>query len=212
MKILFDLMAKHSEAEGQLLTYDIGNQRFLKVTDRCNLNCIFCPKKNIGEAGDDQLNLPDEPSLTKIIDIVCGTGSCREVIFSGLGEPTYRLYDILKAARYLQNKGIRAVLHTNGLADRIHDRTIAPDLEDNIDEVNISINAHTAEVYEKVSRPSIDNAFQSVIDFVKSARDYVPIVNISATRGISDINIDSCKALAEELQVGFVERTLSRPC
>ena len=210
--ILFNLMAKHSSKQSVILHYDVGDKRFIKVTERCNLNCKFCPKQNLLGSSTKQFPAPKEPSLTEIIDSVCATGNCREVIFSGLGEPTYRLYDILKAARYLKSKGVRAVLHTNGLADRIHDRPIAPDLEDNIDAINISLNAHCAEAYDKVCRPEIENAFQSVTDFIRNVREYVPEVSVSATRGLPEVNMDACRELANELGVRFQERLITQPC
>ena len=212
MDTLFNLMAKHSSRQNPILHYDVGDQRYIKVTDRCNLNCVFCPKKNLIGSSDESSKVPYEPSLTDIIDSVCATGNCREVIFAGMGEPTYRLYDILKAARYLQGKGVRAVLHTNGLADRIHNRSIAPDLEDNIDAVNVSINAHCADAYDKICRPDIANAFQSVVEFVTNVREYVPDVSISAIRGLPEVNMDACRELANELGVRFQERLITQPC
>lgn len=212
MDILFKLMSKHPSKMGMILHYDIGDQRFVKVTERCNLNCRFCPKQNLLGSSCKRLPVPREPSLAEIIDSVCATGKCREVIFSGLGEPTYRLYDILQAARLLRGKGVRVVLHTNGLADRIHARSIAPDLEDNIDAINISLNAHCADAYNWVCRPEIDNAFESALEFVRNVREYVPEVSISATRGLPEVNTDACRELADELGVRFQERLITQPC
>jgi TatD DNase family protein len=103
-------------------------------------------------------------------------------------------------------------LHTNGLADRLHGRPIAPDLEDNIDAVNIALNAHDEASYLKNCRPTIENAFRSALDFVESVREYVPSVSISAVRDIPGINIAACRDLARELNVNFEERTIIQPC
>lgn len=194
--------------------YDVGSRRFLNVTRRCNLNCIFCPETDAAYRGQT-ISSPEvgaEASLTDIIDAVCGSGNCREVVFDGIGEPTFRLYDLMQAARYLKHKGIRARLSTNGLADRLHGRSIAPDLEDNIDAVTIALNAHDEESYQRNCRPMIENAFRSALDFVESVKEYVPSVSISAVYDIPSININACRDLARELGVDFEERPITQPC
>jgi TatD DNase family protein len=214
VKILFELMSKHRNMEIDRLFYDIGSRRILNVTRRCNLDCHFCPQSAHVARGDSEQarSRDDEPSLTEIIDAVCGNGNCREVIFSGIGEPTYRLYDLMQAARYLHSKGIRTRLITNGLADRLHGRAIAPDLEDNIDAVCISLNAHDATSYQKNCRPTYENAFGSVLEFIESAKEYVPSVSISTVRGVPGVDVDACRELARKLGVGFEERLLLQPC
>lgn len=212
MKVLVDMMAKHPQTfRNELVHYDIGKRRYIDITERCNLSCHFCPKAD--RRGDEQVELvSNEASLTSLIDNVCATGRCSEVVFSGLGEPTYRLYDILKAARYLKNRGVRVVLNTNGLADQIHQRMIAPDLEDNIDEINVSLNGHDAETYERLCRPRIHGAFPSVLQFLESAREYVPSVNIMCAEGIPGVRLDLLQELASGLGVGFRTTSASQPC
>lgn len=207
-------MSKHPGTATDRLFFDVGSRRFLNVTRRCNLDCLFCPQTSLiirGEAG--QLDsASSEPGLTDIIDAVCGSGNCREVIFSGLGEPTYRLYDLMQAARYLHHKGIKTRLMTNGLADRLHGRPIAPDLEDNIDAICVSLNAHDEESYQRNCRPAFEDAFQSVLEFIKSVKEYVPSVSISAVRDFPGVDIDACRNLARELNVNFEERLINQPC
>jgi len=214
VEILFELMAKYSGMATDSLYYDVGSRRFLNVTRRCNLDCHFCPHTAhiIRDLAKEAGSSSSEPSLTEIIDAVCGSGNCREVIFAGLGEPTYRLYDLMQAARYLHGKGIRTRLFTNGLADRLHGRSIAPDLEDNIDAVSVALNAHDEASYLENCRPTIDGAFRSAIKFIESVKEYVPSVSISAVRGVPSVNIDACRELARELGVGFEERLLLQPC
>lgn len=212
MRTLFEIMAKHSSTRSERVFYDVGNRRFVSVTQRCNLACVFCPRKDEPDAGVDKYRLLDEPTLTRLIDTVCATGGCREVIFAGFGEPTYRLYDILKASRYLQTRGVKVTLHTNGLADRIHHRKIAPDLEDNIDEINVSLNAYDAGSYERICRPTIEGAFQSVIDFIESAKEYVPSVNIVSTSDTAGVQHQRIRDLATSLGVGYRELSASHHC
>lgn len=209
---MFEIMAKYPSKGTDRIYYDVGDRRFIDVTQRCNLDCVFCPRQGEPDSGLDNYQLRHEPSLTRLIDAVCATGNCREVIFSGLGEPTYRLYDVLKAARYLKKRGVKVTLHTNGLADRIHERMIAPDLEDNIDEINVSLNAFDADSFDSICRPNIDGAFKSVIDFIESAKEYVPSVNIVSIGDVEVVQHHRIRDLAASLGVGYRELSGSQHC
>ena len=191
---------------------DVGNQRFVNITGHCNLDCRFCPEPADRSEGSKDTLLVPEPGLRKIIESVCTSHSCREVRFCGLGEQTYRLYDVLRAGRFLRIKGVRVVLDTNGLADRIHDRMVAPDLEDNVDCVNVKIPAANAQDYERICRPKISNAFESVIEFIKSARDYVPEINLVIPAQQPEIDPKAVQKLAEDLKIGFQQREKASLC
>jgi TatD DNase family protein len=186
--------------------HDSGIRRLVHLTGRCNLNCLYCPEPaDRSKHGEDSPPV-SEPSLRELIQSVCGNNPGREVQFGGLGEQTYRLYDILRAGRFLRLKGMRVVLNTNGLADRIHNRSVAPDLEDNVDCVNVNIPAANAEDYERICRPKINNAFESIIEFVKSARDYVPEINLAVPALQPEVDLAGIEKLAKELNIGFQAR------
>lgn len=138
--------------------HDSGKQRVISVTGRCNLNCRFCPEPADRSEGGSSTLPGAEPSLREIIDAACCSSPGYEIRFSGPGEQTYRLYDILRAGRFLRGKGVRVVLNTNGLANRIHNRPVAPDLEDNVDCVNVNLSAANAREYERICRPGFSNA------------------------------------------------------
>jgi TatD family-associated radical SAM protein len=103
----------------------------------------------------------------------------------------------------LRIKGVRVVLDTNGLADRIHDRMVAPDLEDNIDCVNVTLPAANAVDYQRFCKPKISNAFESVIEFVKSVRDYVPEINLVVPAQQPGVDPIAVQKLAKDLKIGF---------
>jgi TatD DNase family protein len=199
-------MAGIQSVPGKKFYHDSGNQRFVNLTGRCNLNCQYCPEPmERTQSGDDTL-LGPEPSLKELLLVVCSNCSGREIHFTGLGEQTYRLYDILCAGRYLRRNGARVVLNTNGLADRIHNRPVAPDLEDNVDCVNVSLPAINASDYERICRPGIDNAFESVINFIEGMRGYVPEINLAVPAGQPDVDVEGVQKLAKELEIGFQQR------
>jgi len=190
-------------APGKKIYHDIGKRRFINVTGRCNLNCRFCPEPADRSGRGSTTLLGPEPSLREIIDAACCSGPGYEIQFAGLGEQTYRLYDILRAGRFLRGKAVRVVLNTNGLADRIHNRPVAPDLEDNVDCVNVTLPAANAQDYEKICRPGVSNAFESVIEFIENMRDYVSEINLAAPAGQPEVDLAGVEKLARKLGIGF---------
>jgi 12,18-didecarboxysiroheme deacetylase len=78
------------------------------MTRRCNLKCIHCYSNSA------DVNYPDELTTAegkKLIDDLAQFGS-PVILFSG-GEPLLRP-DLLELAQYATNKGMRAVISTNG--------------------------------------------------------------------------------------------------
>ena len=60
--------------------------------------------------------------------------------------------NLLASAAYAKEKyGIKVRLNTNGLGNLYHKRNIVPELAKVVDSVSISLNAPTAEKYQKVT-------------------------------------------------------------
>jgi Fe-coproporphyrin III synthase len=78
------------------------------VTRRCNLKCVHCYAHARDEAFPDELSTSEGK---KVLDDLAGFG-CPVVLFSG-GEPLVRP-DLMELASYAVNKGMRAVISTNG--------------------------------------------------------------------------------------------------
>ena len=78
------------------------------MTRRCNLKCIHCYSNSA------DIDYPDELTTEegkKLIDDLAAFGS-PVILFSG-GEPLLR-QDLLELAQYATDKGMRAVISTNG--------------------------------------------------------------------------------------------------
>jgi Fe-coproporphyrin III synthase len=78
------------------------------VTRRCNLKCVHCYAHARDEAFPDELSTGEGK---KVLDDLAGFG-CPVVLFSG-GEPLVRP-DLMELAAYAVDKGMRAVISTNG--------------------------------------------------------------------------------------------------
>ena len=105
------------------LTYKVKNGIYVNMTNRCPCACTFCLRHNApGVYGSDPLWLDREPTVDEVIESLKGwnLSSLDEVVFCGYGEPTERLYDILKVAEYIKSvSGIKIRINTNGLSDLI---------------------------------------------------------------------------------------------
>ena len=199
-------------AESPVIAYSLHGNCYLNVTNRCSLRCTFCPKFNgTWDVKDYNLRLTREPSVASILLAAGDPSRYREVVFCGLGEPTSRLYEVLEVAQTLRRKGAKRLrLNTDGLANLVQGHDITPNLEGCIDALSVSLNAHNEKLYEQHCRPQHPGSFQAVLDFVASARLFVPDITITAIRGLDGVDIAACERIAANLGVKFRERTLDQ--
>ncbi len=197
----------------QIFGYTVDGDRYLNITNRCTLQCDHCPKHR----GDwtcygHDLHLHREPTVSEMLDAVGDPLDCNHVVFSGYGEPTLRLYDMLEVSRRVYGLGGKVRLETDGLASVFFGRDIAPDLESNVDTLVISLKAQDSETYEKICKPKISHAYDAVVEFIRRAKHFVPNVTVTAMADTKGVDLDACQHLAQELEVDFVSRAPSHYC
>jgi TatD family-associated radical SAM protein len=129
-----------------------------------------------------------------------------EIVFCGYGEPTERLDDLLKVARYIGSKSdIKIRINTNGLSDLINKRDTTEDLRGIIVAVSISLNAKGPEEYLALCHPRFGiQAFDAIIDYTRRVKEVVPDVTMSIVGGtIPRQDEGPCRKIAESLGVKF---------
>lgn len=192
--------------------YEAHKNLYLNLTNRCSADCIFCIRNFADGVYGYDLRLSKEPSTKEIIEALEGLdlSKYREIVFTGLGEPTLRFDVVLAVTRWLKSRNIRVRLDTNGHAALINPgKDVISELKNaGIDSISVSLNAESEEKYNKLCRPIHKNAYRAILEFVKRARKAgintrVTVVNVS------EIDLDKCKKLAEELDSEFHIRTLS---
>ena len=187
------------------LTYKVKNGVYVNMTNRCPCACTFCLRHNApGVYGSDPLWLDREPTVEEVIESLKGwdLSSLDEIVFCGYGEPTERLYDILKVAEYIRSvSDIKIRINTNGLSDLIHGRSTAPDLKGLIDTVSVSLNATNAEDYLKVCRPRFGiESYDAMLKFTKECTKYVPSVVMTVVDVVTSKEEQAkCKAICDSL-------------
>ena len=189
------------------ISYPYEGALYLNLTNRCDCACVFCLRAN-GHKGSiyaDDLWLEHEPSREEILADLDqrDLSRWRELVFCGFGEPTYRLDDALWLIDTLKGRGplppVR--INTNGHANLIHGRDVAPDLKGRFDVVSVSLNAPTAERYCALTRPRAgEAAWDSMLDFTRRAAQVVPDVCMTIVdKGLEPGELERCQELARSL-------------
>ena len=163
------------------ITYPVKNGIYVNMTNRCDCACTFCLRYNAsGVYGSDPLWLEREPSVEEVIDSLkqWKLEEKSEVVFCGYGEPTERLEDLLKVAAWIkENTAVPVRINTNGLSDLLYEKDTAYMLEGKIDTVSVSLNANTAEDYNRLCRPKFGlKSYEAMLKFTKDCTKYVPNV------------------------------------
>ena len=186
------------------ISYEVGNNLYLNLTNKCPCACTFCIRNHAdGAYGSEPLWLEHEPSMEEITETLSSLDlrSYDEIVFCGYGEPTCRLDIVIKTAEWLKSRLNGAVplrINTNGLGDLINGRSIAAELCAAMDVISVSLNAGTENEYMKVTRPKYDNAFKAMQQFtadcvktgsaevIMSVVDVIPKEQIEASREIAE--------------------------
>lgn len=192
-------------AKAMTISYEVGNNLYLNITNKCPCSCTFCIRNNAdGAYGSDPLWLEHEPSMDEIKADIDSRDLAKydDIVFCGYGEPTERLDVLLETAAYLRTKEKcpKLRLNTNGLGELVNGTSgeTAEKLSDALDVISVSLNAPTEEDYMKVTRPRFADAFANMqkftADCVKSGKvevmmsvvDVIPEEQINASRELAE--------------------------
>lgn len=192
-----------------VITYPVKSGLYVNLTNRCPCACVFCLRQNApGIFGSDSLWLEREPTVDEVIASIESRNldDFTELVFCGYGEPTERLDDLLAVARHVKSirPGMHVRVNTNGLSDLIHGEPTAAKLKGLVDTVSISLNTPDPEEYLKVCRPKFGlESWQSMLEFARSCRDYVPnVVMTIVDAPVTTPEIqEKCKAITDSLGV-----------
>lgn len=199
------------------IAYPIKDSLYLNITNRCTNQCGFCIRNMARQFnGEHDLWLDREPSVEEILKAIGDPARYKQIVFCGYGEPLVRLEDVKKVAKRLKfqqpasndelnTKGqipnIR--IDTNGQANLYWGRNILPELKGLIDHLSISLDAQNAEIYQKLCQPSFgEAAYPAVIEFIKEAVKYIPIVEASVV-DLPEVDKSACKKIAVSLGAKF---------
>jgi len=204
------LQKKASETlSKETLVYTIGKNLYINLTDRCTLACEFCPKIQ-GSMDVHEYNLllshrhPAEEYIEKIGDPT----QYDEIVFCGFGEPTLRIKELLQIATFCKEAGTQVRVNSDGLGNLVNKRNILPELSKCVDALSVSMNAQNEEVYDRHCVPAVKGSYDSMLEFLRLAPEYIPDTTATAIDGLEGVDIDACDAKAKQLKVKFRRRVL----
>jgi TatD DNase family protein len=189
------------------IVYPIRNSLYLNITNRCSNHCTFCAKNASYIVKGHDLELAHEPSAEELIQAVGDPQRVQEIVFCGFGEPLLRLETVKAVAAELKKKGARVRIDTDGQANLVYGRNILPELKGLVDAISVSLNAETAEKYQRLCRsPFGEEGFRGLLDFIREAKKFIPEV-VATIVEMPGVDIEACRRLAEdELGVKFKRR------
>ncbi|MEM2987775.1 MAG: TatD family nuclease-associated radical SAM protein [Candidatus Bathyarchaeia archaeon] len=199
------------------IVYWLGENLYLNVTNRCSNNCYFCLRNFREGVGGFNLKLEREPTVKEIIaelENIINWRNWREIVFCGFGEPLLRLDCVLEVSRWIRRhygKIVTLRVDTNGQAILYNEgRKVAEELKmAGIDKVSVSLNAHDKEAYNQICKPTFENAFESIIEFIKKTKGLLD-VEITAIR-IPEVDIQKVEEIARQMGVKFRVREYIQP-
>lgn len=192
--------------------YNYGADLYANITNKCPCRCEFCIRDivdGLGSAGS--LWLKREPTLEELKEMARKVEwpDFDELIFCGYGEPTARLDVMLELVRYIRKdlgRDIKVRLNTNGLANLMHGRDTTSDMVGLIDKVSVSLNAPSAEKYNRLCHPDFgEKSWYEIIAYTRLVKEKIADVTMSVVSGtISNEDIMLCRDIAErEIGVKF---------
>ena len=200
-------------AENDNLVYLLDGKIYINLTNLCTNDCIFCIRRLKDDVVGADMWLKNEKITSK--DVIAQLEKVSDkiskgVTFCGYGEPTIKVDLIKEVSKYIKenypNTKIR--VNTNGHGNFINKRNIIEDLKGLVDEFSISLNAQDENLYNELSQPKIDNAYEEVKKFATNSVKAGIKTTLSVVTGYKnyDIDVDKCEKIAQEIGANFRNR------
>lgn len=191
-------------------TYQIGNNLYVNLTNRCSNRCTFCVRDQSAQYEGYSLWLKDgEPTVRQIVNEIGDPRRYDEIVFCGYGEPTYRFDEMLSICDYVHANGGKTRLNTNGHLLLIHGKEIAVGLKERmagkLDGINVSMNAPDGESYHKLCRPVFDRegteGYEAMVLFAALMKEFGENVWFSVVDCIGEKQLAGCRRNAAILGI-----------
>ena len=195
------------------LAYLLDGKVYINLTNSCTNDCVFCIRSIKEDVVGANLFLNTEN--VKAEDVIAQLEAMRdklssEIIFCGYGEPMLKLEVIKQVAKYIKEKYPNTVLriNTNGHANLVYKRNVLPELKGLIDKFSVSLNGENEEVYNELSQPHIEGAYEGVKEFIALAVKEGFDTTATIVTGYKNYKVDmqKCVEITKKLGANFRER------
>ena len=194
------------------LLYFLDGKPYINMTNACTNACVFCVRDQKEDVQGAKLWLDKDNILANDVikqielkkDVIL---NCSEIVFCGYGEPLIRVDEVVRVSKYLKEKypNLKIRINTNGHANAIHKRNVVLELAPYIDIISVSLNAQNEEVYNKISNPKIENAYEEVKRFIRACVEekIFTIASVVANVPNYPVDIQRCEVIAKSLGAKF---------
>lgn len=197
--------------EEQNLVYLLDGRLYINLTNKCTNDCLFCIRSLKDDVCGSNLWLKDDVvSAEEVINqLKVLKKNEAEIIFCGYGEPTLKLEVLKEVAKFIKEnyKDVKIRLNTNGHANVIYKRNVIPELVGLVDEISVSLNAATEDMYQEITQPNLvcENVLTEVKDFIRKSVEAGIATTTSVVSGYKDYDIDvkECEKIAQDLGAKF---------
>ncbi len=197
------------------LLYFLDDKPYINMTNACTNACVFCIRNQKDDVQGANLWLDSDNTTSKdVIEQIEGNIkkvlAAGEIVFCGYGEPLIKINEVVEICRYLKEKypSLKIRINTNGHANAIHKRNVAPEIAPYIDVISISLNAENEEKYNLISNPKIENAYEEVKRFIRACVEEKIYTIASVVDKVPNYPVDSarCEVIAKSLGAKFRAR------
>jgi len=197
------------------LLYFLDEKPYINMTNACTNACVFCVRNQKEDVQGAKLwldndNTKSQEVISQIESNIKKVVSAGEIVFCGYGEPLIKIGEVIEICKYLKEKypNLKIRINTNGHANAIHKRNIAPELAPYIDIISISLNAENEEIYNLVSKPKIENAYEEVKRFIRACVEEKINTVASVVEGVPNypVDVERCAVIAKSLGAKFRSR------
>ncbi len=193
--------------------YLLEGKIYINLTNLCTNDCVFCIRTIKDDVVGANLFLDSEKlnleEVKKQLDDI-KPNEYKEIVFCGYGEPILKLEELKETARYIKEKypHLKTRINTNGQGNLIYKRNIVPELKGLIDSVSVSFNGENEEIYNKISLPKLDNAYESMKEFIKECVKNEIETTATIVTGYKnyEVDLENCKSQIEAMGAKFRER------
>ena len=196
----FELFGIGKEAKTGTVSYQIRNSLYLNLTTRCTADCSFCTRLTRPVVQGYNLKLDREPTTEEVWLSIDDCKKYDEIVFCGYGEPTLRLDTVKEVSKKIKEAGGKVRLNTNGHGNVINKRNILPELKGLVDSISISLNADTAEAYDRIVRPLPglrNEIYDKVKEFIEEAKKYIPEVQATIVTHQEGVDEEICEEISK---------------
>lgn len=199
------------------LVYFLGQKAYINITNACTNACKFCVRDIKDDVKGANLwldvqNVKADEVIQQIKNSAKKVLEGGEIVFCGYGEPLIKFEEVKKICQYVRKQmpELKIRINTNGHGNFVNKKNIVPELKGLVDNISISLNAQNEELYNKISQPKFEGAYEAMLDFarecVKCGIDTTMSVVSKFREDEYKLDIEKCEQIAHNIGAKFRNR------